>query len=371
MKVMTVVGARPEFIQTAPVSKTLRQRGHIEILVHTGQHYDENMSDVFFADLDLPQPEIHLGVGSGSHAEQTGHMMIRLEAAMQREAPDWVLVYGDTNSTVAASLAAAKLCLPLAHIEAGLRSFDRAMPEEVNRVIADHLSNVLFAPTQVAVENLAREGIVEGVQLVGDVRVDVLLGLVDKARERQARLLTARDLERGAPFALATIHRPVNTDNLGNLSGIVEALSTLALPVVLPVHPRLRKMMQAFDLRFSANVRATDPVGYLDMIALLDACALVITDSGGLQKEAYMLRRPTVTVRDTTEWIETVDAGWNRLCDTAPAALRAAVAAALEPPPAEHPDFYGTFGVSARICAALEQISAEKSASERVAAAAL
>ena len=355
MKVLTVVGTRPEFVQITPVSKALRQRGHVEILVHTGQHYDTNMSDVFFTDLDLPEPEVHLGVGSGSHAEQTGQIMIRAEQIMQQETPDWVLVYGDTNTTIAAGLAAAKLGLPLAHIEAGLRSFDRAMPEEINRVVIDHLSDLLFAPTQVAVENLRREGLVAGVRLVGDVRVDVLLGLVERARERQDRLLAAAALRPGEPFALATIHRPANTDHVDNLRNIVATLNTLNLPVVLPVHPRLRKMLGVFDLRFSENVRATDPLGYLDMIAMLDACTIVITDSGGLQKEAYMLRRPTVTVRDTTEWVETVDAGWNRLCDTAPAAFQAAVAAALEPPPAEHPDFYGTCGVGQRICDVLER----------------
>ncbi len=354
MKVMTVVGARPEFIQTAPVSKTIRERGHTEILVHTGQHYDANMSDVFFADLDLPQPEIYLGVGSGSHAGQTGQMMIHLEPVMEAERPDWVLVYGDTNSTVAASLTAAKLGLPLAHIEAGLRSFDRAMPEEINRVVTDHLSDILFAPTAAAVRNLEREGLAAGVRQVGDVRVDVTLGLVEGARARQERLLSGLGLGRGEPFALATIHRPVNTDDAGHLSQIVETFNTLDLPVVLPVHPRLRKMMAAFGLRFAGNVRATDPAGYLDMIALLDACTIVITDSGGLQKEAYMLRRPTVTVRDTTEWIETVEAGWNRLCDTAPDAFRAAVSAALAPPPAAHPDFYGTPGVSERLCVVME-----------------
>ena len=360
MRVMTVVGARPEFIQTAPVSKAIRRRGHTEILVHTGQHYDVNMSHVFFADLDLPEPEVHLGVGSGSHAEQTGHMMVRLEVVMQREAPDWVLVYGDTNSTVAAALTAAKLCIPLAHVEAGLRSFDRAMPEEINRVVTDHLSDILFAPTVVAVDNLKREGLAAGVRNVGDVRVDVLLGLVERARDRQAPLLAPLELEQGTPFALGTIHRPVNTDDRENLGDIVEALNTLDLPVVLPVHPRLRKMMKTYDLHFGANVRATDPVGYLDMVALLDACTIVITDSGGLQKEAYMLRRPTVTVRDTTEWVETVEAGWNRLCDTAPAALKAAVAAALQSEPPEHPAFYGTFGVSERICTVLEAERAER-----------
>jgi UDP-GlcNAc3NAcA epimerase len=353
MKVMTIVGARPEFIQTAPVSKAIRQR-HTEILVHTGQHYDGNMSDVFFRDLDLPDPELNLGVGSGSHAEQTGLMMIRLEEAMMREQPGWALVYGDTNSTIAGALTAAKLHIPVAHIEAGLRSYDRMMPEEINRVLTDHLSDILFAPTQVAVDNLAREGITKGVRLVGDVRVDVLLGITDQARDQRARLLAQTRLAEGEPFALATIHRASNTDDGERLKAIVEVMSTMAIPVVLPAHPRLRKMMGEFGLLFSGNVRAIDPVGFLDMVALLGACQIVITDSGGLQKEAYMLRRPCVTVRNTTEWVETVTAGWNRLCEPTPAEFKAAVAEARGEPPAEHPDFYGAPGVSERICDALE-----------------
>jgi UDP-N-acetylglucosamine 2-epimerase len=354
MKIMTIVGARPEFIQTAPVSHAIRRR-HTEILVHTGQHYDGNMSDVFFRDLDLPEPELNLGVGSGSHAEQTGQMMIRMEEAMLREKPDWVLVFGDTNSTIAGALTAAKLHIPIAHIEAGLRSYDRTMPEEVNRVLTDHLSNMLFAPTQVAVDNLAREGITSGVRLVGDVRVDVLRSIGDKAREQRSRLLSETQLSDGEPFALATIHRASNTDDRERLHAIVEVMSTLDIPVVLPVHPRLRKMMGEFGFQFSGNVRAIDPLGFLDMVALLDACQIVITDSGGLQKEAYMLRRPCVTVRDTTEWVETVNAGWNRLCEPNPAEFKAAVAQARSRPPYEHPDFYGAPGVSERICDSLEE----------------
>ncbi|MBN1284720.1 MAG: UDP-N-acetylglucosamine 2-epimerase (non-hydrolyzing) [Anaerolineae bacterium] len=354
MKVITVVGTRPEFIQTAPVSKAIRAR-QTEILVHTGQHYDHNMSDVFFAELDLPEPEYNLGVGSGSHARQTGQIMIELERVILDEEPDWVLVYGDTNSTIAAGLTAAKLHIPVAHVEAGLRSFDRAMPEEINRVITDHISDLLFAPTQAAVANLKREGIVEGVRMVGDVRVDVLTGLVERVRGRFDQVLQATRLARGEAFALATIHRPSNTDAVGRLRAIVETLSALELPVVLPVHPRLGKMLNTFGLDFGENVRTIPPASFLDMVVLLDGCEIVITDSGGLQKEAYILRRPTVTVRDSTEWVETVEAGWNRLCEPDPASFRAAVAAARAAPPAEHPDFYGAPGVGARICAALEE----------------
>ncbi len=351
MKIMTIVGARPEFIQTAPVSKAIR-KCHTEILVHTGQHYDDNMSAVFFSDLGIPQPEINLEVGSGGHAAQTGQIMVKLEEAMLREKPDWVLVFGDTNSTIGAALAAAKIHIPVAHIEAGLRSYDRKMPEEINRVMTDHISTVLFPPTQVAVENLKKEGITEGVHLVGDVRVDVVLDTVPRAKEQQARLFEQTGLKVGERFALATIHRASNTDDKGRLANIIEAFNTLDLPVVLPVHPRLKKMMGEYGLSFSGNVRTIDPIGFLDMVALLDACTIVITDSGGLQKEAYMLRKPAVTVRDTTEWIETVQSGWNRL--TEPSDFKAAGAKALEPPPITHPDFYGAPGVCDRIVDVLE-----------------
>lgn len=351
MKIMTIVGARPEFIQTAPVTQAIRRR-HTDILVHTGQHYDDNMSAVFFTELGIPEPDLNLGVGSGSHAEQTGQMLVKLEQAMLRERPDWVVVFGDTNSTIAGALAAAKIHIPVAHIEAGLRSYDRAMPEEINRVLTDHLSELLLAPTPAAVENLAKEGITEGVRLVGDVRVDVLLGMTERARARRDALFAVTRLQTGDRFALATIHRASNTDDRARLQAIVDAFNTLELPVVLPVHPRLRKMMAEFGLSFSGNVRAIDPVGFLDMVALLDACQIVITDSGGLQKEAYMLRRPCVTVRDTTEWVETVQCGWNRL--TEPETFKAAVAEALAPPPAAHPDLYGAPGVGERIVDALE-----------------
>lgn len=351
MKVMTVVGARPEFIQTAPVTKAIRKR-HTEILVHTGQHYDENMSAVFFSDLGIPEPEIHLEVGSGSHAQMTGQIMAKIEAAILSEKPDWVLVFGDTNSTIGAALAATKIHYRVAHIEAGLRSYDRKMPEEINRVMTDHLSTLLFPPTQAAVENLKKEGIHNGVHLVGDVRVDVVTDTVPRARLQQAKWLSETGLKAGEAFALATIHRASNTDDRARLDEIVSAFNTLTIPVVLPVHPRLRKMLGEFGLTFSENVRTIEPVGFVDMVALLDACQIVVTDSGGLQKEAYMLRRPCVTVRDTTEWVETVHSGWNRL--TEPAAFKAAVAEALQPPPSTHPDFYGAPGVCERIVDALE-----------------
>lgn len=355
LKIMSIVGARPEFVQIAPVSRAIRRR-HSGILVHTGQHYDSNMSDVFFEDLSISAPQIHLGVGSGSHAEQTGQMMIRLEEAMLRERPDWVLVLGDTNSTLAGALVAAKLHIPLAHIEAGLRSYDRTMPEEINRVVTDHISTVLFPPTLVGVQNLCDEGITQNVYNVGDVRMDVVDDAMPRARARRQGLIQGLKLDEGQRFALATIHRASNTDDPERLHQIVTALNAAPLPIVLPVHPRLRKMMQNAGLAFGPNVRAIEPVGFLDMLALLDVCVIVITDSGGLQKEAYMLHRPTVTVRNTTEWTETIGSGWNRLCEPVAARFSAAIAEALATPPAEHPDFYGTPGVCDRMLDVLEML---------------
>ena len=354
MRIMTIVGARPEFIQAATVSKAIRQSGHEEILVHTGQHYDSNMSDVFFDELEIPSPDINLGVGSGSHAWQTGTMMIHLEQVIQEHDPDWVLVYGDTNSTVAASMVAAKLQVLLAHVEAGLRSFDRSMPEEINRIVTDHLSNLLLVGTQAAVHNLTHEGISDRIRLVGDVRVDTLHDMRPKATKQRAKLFSQFGFSSDQPFALATIHRPGNTDEIERLRCVVECLNTLHMPVVIPAHPRLKKMMESFCLTFNENVRAIEPVGFLDMLCLLDVCQIVITDSGGLQKEAYILKRPAITVRPSTEWVETVESGWNRLCEPESSDFQHAIEAACQPPLERHPDYYGSYGVSERICRALE-----------------
>jgi len=314
VKIASVVGARPQFIKAAPVSREIREH-HEEILIHTGQHYDQNMSDVFFEILDIPRPNYNLGVGSGSHGRQTADMMRGLEEVLETESPNLLLVYGDTNSTLAGALVAAKMGIPLGHVEAGLRSFNRQMPEEVNRVVADHLSSLLFAPTETAVDNLTREGITRGVHMVGDVMYDVALQSAQAARSRD--ILSRLGLTRGE-YLLVTLHRPQNVDDRKTLSAIVEALVHAGRPVVFPVHPRTRKNLIAFDLwdRLQAKVKAIEPVDYLDFIALLMGSSKVVTDSGGVQKEAYFFGVPCVTLRDETEWIETLEDGWNALVGT-------------------------------------------------------
>ena len=312
MKVLSVVGARPQFIKAAPVSRQLRKE-HREILVHTGQHYDYEMSRIFFEGLDLPEVDYNLDVGSGTHAEQTGKMLMALERVMLDESPDMVLVYGDTNSTLAGALAAAKLHIPVAHVEAGLRSYNRAMPEEINRVVTDHVSDTLFCPTQTAVENLKREGVEKGVWLVGDVMLDAALASIGVAEEK-SRVLERLGLDEKG-YLLATVHRPSNTDNEGNLRGIVDAFLELGETVVLPLHPRTRKCLEKYGLyerlRNAPNVILTPPLGYLDFLKLEKHAKAILTDSGGVQKEAYFFGVPCVTLREETEWVETVRAGWN------------------------------------------------------------
>jgi len=312
VKIVTVVGARPQFIKAAPVSKALRAVGHKEFLVHTGQHYDYGMSQVFFDELQIPAPDVNLGIGSGSHGEQTGRMLMAIEAALLAESPDWVLVYGDTNSTLAGALAAVKLHVPVAHVEAGLRSFNREMPEEHNRVLTDHCADRLFCPTQTAVDNLAREGIQKGVHLVGDTMYDAVLQFGDIAQQRSTILETLR-LE-AKRYLLATVHRPYNTDAPQNLRNILTALGELDAPVIVPVHPRTRGRISELDgFAPPDNLRLIEPVGYLDMLMLLQNARLLLTDSGGMQKEAFFLAVPCITLRPETEWVETVEAGWNVL----------------------------------------------------------
>lgn len=313
LTVLTVVGARPQFIKASPVSHALLAHGGFrEILVHTGQHFDASMSDVFFEELDIPKPAYNLEVNSLGHGAMTGRMLEKLEEVMIAEKPDWVLIYGDTNSTVAGALAAAKLHIPVAHVEAGLRSFNRRMPEEINRVMADHVSTLLFCPTQTAVENLKTEGITKGVHHVGDVMYDVTLSAVERARGR-SQVLETNGL---APksYAVATIHRAENTDDPERFARVIQWLADRGreVPVVMPVHPRTRKLMEKSGLT-PEGVRLIEPLGYLDMAWLTHNATAVFTDSGGLQKEAYFHRVPCVTLRDETEWVETVEAGWNRL----------------------------------------------------------
>jgi len=332
MHVLSVVGARPQFVKAAVVSAELRGRGIREVLVHTGQHYDHGMSAVFFEEMGIPEPDHDLGVGSGSHAVQTGAMLAGIERLLLADPPDAVLVYGDTNSTLAGALAAAKVHIPVAHVEAGLRSFNRRMPEEVNRVMTDHLSALLFCPTDTAVQNLAAEGIVDGVVRTGDVMLDATRHYAERAAERAP----LRDLvpHRPGSFAVATVHRAENTDDPARLRGIFEGLGRLELPVVLPLHPRTAARLQGVDL--PANVEVREPIGYLAMLNLVRNAHCVLTDSGGLQKEAVWLGVPCITLREETEWVETLERGWNRLAGSDPDRI---VAAAGMRPDAPAPDF--------------------------------
>ena len=313
MKIMTILGARPQFIKAAAVSRALgSQPGMEEILVHTGQHYDANMSEIFFQELGIPKPSLHLGVGSGSHGAQTGRTLELLDQAMRDLAPHWVLVYGDTNSTLAGGLAAAKLNLPIAHVEAGLRSFNRRMPEEINRVVVDHLATLLFAPTEGAVALLAAEGIQGSqVQCVGDVMYDVVRHY---GHAGGAVLLDRLGLQAGH-YVLSTIHRAENTDDPARLRAILEGLQAVAreLPVLLPLHPRTRKTLAGAQGAETQGLILVEPMSYLDMVVLERHAALIATDSGGVQKEAFFQSVPCVTLRDETEWTELVALGWNRV----------------------------------------------------------
>jgi UDP-GlcNAc3NAcA epimerase len=323
MRVMSVVGARPQFIKAAPLLRALRS-SHTSVLVHTGQHYDANMSRVFFDELQLPEPDHHLGVGSGRHGAQTGEMLARLETVLTAERPDWVVVFGDTNTTLAAALAASKLCIPIAHVEAGLRSFNRAMPEEINRIVADALADLLLCPTDTAVENLQREGLTRGVHQVGDLMAEALADACSRAAAQSSVLQRLALTDRG--FVLATVHRAENTNDRERLRRIVRGLESAAQPVIFPVHPRTRSALADVALATGSPVRMIEPVGYLDMVRLLSAARVVATDSGGLQKESYWLGTPCVTLRDETEWVETVEAGWNTLVGADSAAIAHALA---------------------------------------------
>jgi UDP-N-acetylglucosamine 2-epimerase len=335
MKIVTIVGARPQFIKAAAVSPRLRARHH-EVLVHTGQHYDDALSDAFFRELSLPRADVELGVRSGPHGSQTGRMLAGIEEVLLRATPDLVLVYGDTNSTLAGALAAAKLHVPVAHVEAGVRSFNRRMPEEINRVLVDRVSTVLLCPSERAAENLRAEGITSGVHVIGDVMADVLQDV--NARIDASRLLERFSVPRG-DYILATIHRAENTDEDARLAAIVRGFDAMGATVILPAHPRLRQALARIGYRAARHVRVIDPVGYADMLALVGNARAVVTDSGGLQKEAYWLAVPCITARDETEWLETVETGWNVLVGANTERL---VAAATHPErPAHRPPLYG------------------------------
>jgi UDP-N-acetylglucosamine 2-epimerase len=349
MRVLSVVGARPQFIKAAVFSRVVR-RTHQEVLVHTGQHYDAQMSDVFFDELRIPRPDHHLGVGSGTHAAQTAHILERLEPVIRTESPDRVVIYGDTNSTLAAALVAAKLAVPVAHVEAGLRSYVRDMPEEINRVVADHVSSYLFAPTQTAVDNLAREGITTGVTLTGDIMYDALLENAPIAAKRSPILRDLTLMPGG--YVLATVHRAANTDDPARLADIIDALALLREPVVLPLHPRTRAALLGTDIEVEPPVRIIDPAGYIDMLALEQNARVILTDSGGVQKEAYLLGVPCVTLRDETEWVETLEGAWNVL---AGADAERILAAAHRPRPSgAPPPVYGDGHAAEKMVAALE-----------------
>ncbi|MCO4089669.1 MAG: UDP-N-acetylglucosamine 2-epimerase (non-hydrolyzing) [Limnohabitans sp.] len=325
VKVLTIVGARPQFIKAAALSRAIREEysGRIEeVLVHTGQHFDANMSGIFFEELGIPHPRHNLEISGGTHGVMTGRMLEAVEGVLLQEKPDWVLIYGDTNSTLAGALAAAKLHIPVAHVEAGLRSHNMRMPEEVNRIVSDRISTLLLCPTQTGVTNLAAEGIFKGVHNVGDVMYDVALYYRDKARE-QSKILTYMGLAAN-DFALATCHRAENTDNPQRLKNILEALSSIAtkLPVVLPLHPRTRKLVNENGLAHLLQpLKITEPLPFLDMVALEQSAQIILTDSGGVQKEAFFYGVPCITMRDETEWVETVNLGMNRLVGSSQRAI--------------------------------------------------
>lgn len=363
MRVLTVVGNRPQFVKAAAVSRRLRE-AHEEILVHTGQHYDDELSASFFRDLELPQPDCELGVGSDSHAQQTAAILTRLEPVVAKAGPDLVMVYGDTNSTLGGALVAAKLQVPVAHLEAGMRSFDRSMPEEINRVLTDHCADVLLCSSETAVANLRAEGIVGGVYLVGDVMLDAAL-MFAAAAAQHADVLQRLELREG-DYVVVTAHRQGNVDDRERLERLVELLAALTTRFVFPVHPRTRKCLGDAGIwdRLTAlpNAVVLPPVGYLDFTELLRHATAVLTDSGGIQKEAYLFGVPCVTLRDRTEWVETVELGWNQLVDLdADAALRALATRR----PQAHPDLYGGGSAAGELVSALDDWGLKQSDAAR------
>ncbi|AUM71938.1 non-hydrolyzing UDP-N-acetylglucosamine 2-epimerase [Pseudomonas fluorescens] len=355
-KIVTIVGARPQFIKAAAVSREiLKHPGRlVEVMVHTGQHYDPNMSQVFFDELEIPAPKYNLEVSGGTHGVMTGRMLEGIEQILLEEKPDWVLIYGDTNSTLAGALAAAKLHIPVAHVEAGLRSFNMRMPEEVNRILSDRVSTLLLCPTALAVDNLAKEGLTHGVHNVGDVMYDVALFYRERAKA-QSQVMAQLGLEEGA-FALATCHRAENTDDPQRLGEIMAGLADIAvqMPVVLPLHPRTRNLLKTHGLEHHLSaIKVVDPLPFLDMVALEQAANVILTDSGGVQKEAYFYRVPCITLRDETEWVETVELGFNQLVGANRSAMN--IAMDNRSIPDGQADVYGDGTAAARIVAILEK----------------
>jgi len=351
IKIVTVIGARPQFIKAATISRVIEKHNIEkknpevqEIIVHTGQHYDLNMSQIFFDQLKIPIPKYHLEVGSGSHGQMTGKMLVEIETVLQKEKPDWVLVYGDTNSTLAGALAAVKLHIPVGHVEAGLRSFNRRMPEEINRVVTDHISTLLFCPTITAVNNLENEGITEGVFQVGDVMYDAFLFHREQAFKRSTILL---DLDlKPKKYCLATVHRQENTDDSASIINIFSAFEEIAKnnnPIIIPIHPRTRKTIDQLGIKgkLKSCIRLISPVGYMDMLVLESNACVILTDSGGIQKEAYFAKIPCVTLRDETEWVETEQEGWNHIGGSQTETILSAYQAAMQFPFMEQVKFYG------------------------------
>jgi UDP-GlcNAc3NAcA epimerase len=345
VRLASIVGARPQFVKAAVVSRALRQQ-HEELIIHTGQHYDYNMSAQFFDELAIPAPDYHLGCGSGSHGVQTARMLESIEQVLMKERPDWVVVYGDTNSTLAGALAAVKLHIPIAHVEAGLRSFIRTMPEEINRVVTDHLSDRLFCPTETARRHANNEGILQGVELVGDVMYDTLLQVRPKIDVRAQSLLPELGVK-PQNYVLVTVHRAANTDDPSALGNIASALNRLELPVIFPIHPRTRACLERYDIAWKEHVHFIEPVGYIDMLTLEQGAYRILTDSGGVQKEAFFLEVPCVTLREETEWPETVEAGWNVLVGSRWEAILEAVGLPRPNPSQQNP--FGAGDAATRI----------------------
>lgn len=348
MRVLSCVGARPQFVKAAVLSAELARRGVDEILVHTGQHYDATMSGVFFEELAIPKPRYELGVGSAGHGVQTGEMMRRLEPILLAEAPDWAIVYGDTNSTLAAALVAAKAGVPVAHVEAGLRSFNRSMPEEINRIVADHVADLLLVPNARAAEQLAKEGIDRGVRVVGDVMVDLAAQVAQRLPAHPPILERFGVLPNA--YGVATIHRAANTDDPAAFARIVKGLQRVDLPIVFPVHPRTRALAREYGVGDGDNIVVCEPLSYYETIALLSRAQVVFTDSGGMQKEAYVLRVACVTLREETEWLETLEDGWNVLAGSDPAKI---VRAARRMMPRRQKPLFGSGSAAGAIVDAL------------------